>query len=110
MAGEQLHLDAPRATAGGRDLSAAGSRMVGMSNGPVAEIAAVSAGQPWGSDEIGAAFQKNYGPLVQKFVEAFGKVAGYVEGLGDAAVLTVEDNTAADARASATVTQSYRAS
>jgi hypothetical protein len=109
MAGEQLYLDAPRATASGRDLSAAGSQLVGMSNGPVAEIAALSAGQPWGRDEIGAAFQKDYGPMVQKFVEAFGKVAGYVEGIGEAAVQTVADNQAADSRAGSTVATSYQA-
>jgi hypothetical protein len=109
MAGEQLYLDAPKATASGRDLSAAGSQLVGMSNGPVAEIAAVSADQPWGRDDIGAAFQKDYGPMVLKFVEAFGKVAGYVEGIGEAAVQTVTDNEAADSRASATVTKSYQA-
>jgi hypothetical protein len=109
MTGE-LYLDAPRASAAGRDLSAVGDRLASMNGGPVAEIAAASADQPWGRDEIGAAFQKDYDPLVAKFVEAFGKVAGYVEGLGEAAVLSVEDNTAADARASATVTRSYRAS
>ncbi|WP_433795222.1 hypothetical protein [Actinoplanes sp. CA-252034] len=109
MAGEQLHLDAPRATASGRDLSAAGSQLVGMSNGHVAEIAAGSAGQPWGRDEIGAAFQKDYGPMVQKFVEAFGKVAGYVEGIGEAAVQTVADNEAADSRAASVVAKSYPA-
>ncbi|BEL07969.1 hypothetical protein Q0Z83_061600 [Actinoplanes sichuanensis] len=109
MAGEQLYLDAPKATASGRDLSAAGAQLVGMSNGSVAEIAAVSADQPWGRDDIGAAFQKDYGPMVQKFVEAFGKVSGYVEGIGEAAVQTVTDNESADSRASATVTKSYRA-
>jgi hypothetical protein len=109
MAGEQLRLDAPRATAAGRDLSYAGAQLVAMTNGPAAEIAAVSAGQPWGRDEIGAAFQKEYGPMVQRFVEAFGKVAGYVEGVGEAAVQTVADNQAADARSASVVTRSYRA-
>ncbi|MEV4279430.1 hypothetical protein [Actinoplanes xinjiangensis] len=108
MPGE-LHLDAPRATAAGRDLSAAGSQLVSLGNSAVAEVAAASADQPWGRDEIGAAFQKDYGPMVARFVEAFGKVAGYVEGIGEAAVLTVEDNTAADARASSTVAKSYQA-
>jgi hypothetical protein len=108
MTGE-LYLDAPRATAAGRDLTAAGSQLVGLSTGPVAEVAAMSQNQPWGRDEIGAAFQKDYGPLLQKFTEAFGKVSGYVEGLGEAAVQSVVDNTAADTRASSTVTKSYRA-
>lgn len=108
MTGE-LHLDGRRATAAGQDLTLAGTHLAGLSNGAVAEIAAVSQDQPWGRDEIGAAFQKDYGPLLQRFTEAFGKVAGYVEGLGEAAVKSVEDNTAADARASVAVTKSYRA-
>jgi hypothetical protein len=108
MTGE-LHLDAPQATAAGRDLTAAGAQLVGLSTGPVAEVAAMSQSQPWGRDEIGAAFQKDYGPLLQKFTEAFGKVSGYVEGLGEAAVQSVVDNTTADSRASADVTGSYRA-
>jgi hypothetical protein len=108
MTGE-LYLDAPRATAAGQDLTEAGAELVGLGNGAVAEIAAISRDQPWGRDEIGAAFQKDYGPLLQKFAESFGKVAGYVEGLGEAAVKSVEDNTAADSRAAGVVTKSYRA-
>ena len=108
MTGE-LYLDGPGATAAGRDLTAAGSQLRSLSNGPVAEVAARSQNQPWGRDEIGAAFQKDYGPLLQKFTEAFGRVAGYVEDLGDAAVQSVVDNTAADTRASGAVTRSYRA-
>jgi hypothetical protein len=108
MTGE-LYLDAPAATAAGRDLSAAGGQLVGLSGGPVAEVAVASQSQPWGRDEIGAAFQKDYGPLLQKFTEAFGNVAGYVEGLGEAAVQSVTDNTAADSRASSTISTSYRA-
>lgn len=108
MTGE-LHLDALRATVAGRDLAAAGTQLAGLSTGPVAEVTAMSQDQPWGRDDIGAAFQKDYGPLLQKFVESFGKVAGYVEDLGEAAVQSVADNTAADSRASSAVTQSYRA-
>ena len=107
MTGE-LYLDPQRATAAGRDLSAAGKHLVSLNNSAVAEVAAASQGQPWGRDDIGAAFQKNYGPLLQQFTDAFGKIAGYVEGLGDAAIATVEDNLAADARSSDTVAKSYK--
>lgn len=108
MAGE-LYLDPQRATEGGRDLSLSGSRLVSLSNGTVADIAAASMDQPWGKDDIGAAFQKSYGPLLLQFTEAFGQIAGYVEALGDAAVKSVEDNQAADSRASDTVYKSYQA-
>ena len=76
MTGE-LYLDPQRATAAGRDLSAAGKHLVSLNNSAVAEVAAASQGQPWGRDDIGAAFQKNYGPLLQQFTDAFGKIAGY---------------------------------
>ena len=107
MPGE-LNLDPQRATAAGRDLSLAGTQLVSLDNSTVAEIAATSQGQPWGRDDIGATFQQNYGPLLQQFTEAFCQVAGYVEALGDAAVTSVEDNTAADDRASDAVLKSYR--
>lgn len=108
MPGEQLYLDGPRATQGGRKLSAAGNEMISLNNGTVAGIEAASESKPWGNDDIGAAFQKNYGPLLQKFTEAFGDVAQFVEGLGEAAVASVEDNLNADARAGETVHSAYR--
>ncbi|GAA0466186.1 hypothetical protein Aca07nite_77330 [Actinoplanes capillaceus] len=108
MTGE-LYLDPQRATAAGRDLSAAGKQLVSLNNSTVAEVNAASQGQPWGRDDIGAAFQQNYGPLLQQFTDAFGKISGYVQGLGDAAIASVEDNLGADARSSGTVTKSYGA-
>lgn len=108
MSGE-LYLDGPSATFAGRGLSAAGKEMVAINNGPVAGIAAASQEQPWGRDDIGAAFQKNYAPLLQQFTEAFGNIAGYVDGLGEAAVASVQDNLAADSRASENVNRAYRA-
>ena len=104
----ELYLDAPRATMGGRDLTAAGQELTALNQGPVAAINAASQGQPWGRDEIGSKFQEGYAPQLAQFVEAFGKVAAYVEGLGEAAVASVEDNMNADARAGQTVNQSYR--
>ena len=110
MSGEQLYLDPERATGGGRAHSAAGKQLVSMDNSTVASIATASQAQPWGRDDIGAAFQQQYGPLLQQFTEAFGQVAGYVESLGDAAVASVADNMGADSRSGETVIKSYRAS
>ncbi|OJF13999.1 hypothetical protein [Couchioplanes caeruleus] len=107
MAGE-LNLDPQRAIAASRDLSASGTHLVNLNNGVVADIAQASGDQPWGKDEIGAAFHKNYAPLLTQFTAAFAKVAQYVEGLGDAAEQSVHDNTGADDRAQATVTKAYR--
>ncbi|GAA0541954.1 hypothetical protein GCM10010172_24230 [Paractinoplanes ferrugineus] len=110
MGGEQLSLDPQRAAAGGRDLSSAGKSMVSLDNSTVAAIAVASQGQPWGRDDIGAAFHSNYAPLLQQFTEAFGQVAVYVESLGDAAIASVEDNLGADQRSGENVSKSYRTS
>lgn len=107
MTGE-LYLDPQRAANGGRKLSMAGADMVSINDRAVAEVAAASESKPWGNDDIGAAFQKNYAPLLQQFTEGFGNIARYVEGLGEAAVATVDDNMNADARSGETVHQAYR--
>ncbi len=86
----------------------AGADLVSINNSTVADIAMTSEGRPWGNDDIGAAFQKNYAPLLQQFTEAFGNIARYVEGIGEAAVATVDDNMNADARAGDTIQQAYR--
>ncbi|GAA1648732.1 hypothetical protein [Actinoplanes couchii] len=109
MAGEQLYLDPQRASSGGRKLTAAGNEMVSLNNGTVAEIKNASSTNPWGNDDIGAAFQKNYTPLMEKFTEAFGNIGQFLEGLGESAVASVDDNMNADARAGETVYQAYRA-
>jgi hypothetical protein len=107
MSGE-LNLDPQRALSGSRDLAASGTHLVSLNNGPLSAIGAKSHDQPWGKDDIGAAFQQNYAPMLSQFMEAFEQVAHYVEGLGEAAEQSVHDNTGADDRAQATVTKSYR--
>lgn len=104
----ELYLDSPRATMGGRDMTAAGQDLISLNQGPVAAINAASQAQPWGRDGIGSKFQEGYGPQLEQFVQAFGKIATYVEGLGEAVVASVEDNMNADARAGQTVNQAYR--
>ncbi|GAA4972941.1 hypothetical protein [Actinoplanes utahensis] len=104
----ELYLDSTRATMGGRDMTAAGQELTSLHQGPVAAINAASLAQPWGRDNIGAKFQEGYGPQLEQFVQAFGTIATYVEGLGEAVVASVQDNMDADARAGQTVDQAYR--
>lgn len=106
MAGE-LYLDPQRATAAGHDLALSGEKLVSLRDGTVADIAAASQAQPWGRDDIGATFHARYAPLLQQFTEAFGQVAVYVQGLGDAAAKSVEDNMGADEQAGQTIAGTY---
>ena len=50
---------------GGADMVAAGKALKGLRTGPGAKIAAASAGSPWGTDDIGTAFEKKYRPVEQ---------------------------------------------
>ena len=60
---------------------------------------AASAAPPWGADEYGRSFEKQYRPIERQVMDAWQQLAAYVEGLGDAGVLSVQDNLGADADA-----------
>lgn len=96
---EQLQLDATRAMAGARDLMAAGKHFKGLRDSDGAEIAALSTKPPWGSDDIGAAFERTYRGLERQALDGWAKLAAYVEGLGAAAAQTVHNNQQTDAAA-----------
>ncbi|MEU7903856.1 hypothetical protein [Actinoplanes sp. NPDC049118] len=104
----ELWLDPDRAANGGRDLASAGSHLTRLRTGPGAELAALSAARPWGADAIGQAFEKNYRPIEQQVLEAWEKLAGYVEGLGDAVVEAVREATQTDHHAAVRVDRTYR--
>ncbi|MFI5935191.1 hypothetical protein [Actinoplanes sp. NPDC051494] len=106
--GGELYLDPQRAIAGGRDLAAAGKDLVDRRNGIGADIIAASSQKPWGMDDIGAAFDQQYAPMEAKLMEAWLRIAEYVEGLGEAAVASVNDNLHADAEASTRVIDAYK--
>jgi hypothetical protein len=96
MADDQLRLDPNHALGGARDLTASGKNLTGRRADLGNEIAALSAARPWGKDDIGAAFDKEYAPMVDKVLQAWTQIAAYVEGLGYAAAQSVQENTQTD--------------
>ena len=105
---EELWLDPDRVTSGGRDLAAAGQHLTSERFGAGTELASISGQRPWGTDEIGSAFEKNYRPIEQQVLLAWEKLGAYVEGLGDAVVDTVRDATETDHHAAVQVERTYR--
>nr|BFE66988.1 hypothetical protein GCM10020092_002890 [Actinoplanes digitatis] len=108
MPDPDLWLDPDRAAGGGRDLAAASKHLTRQRTGPGAELAALSAARPWGTDDIGQAFENNYRPIEQQVLEAWEKLGGYVEGLGDAVAEAVREATQTDHHASVRVERAYR--
>jgi hypothetical protein len=84
-----LWLDPERALRGAHDLAIAGRDITGQREGLGADIAAASAARPWGNDDIGAAFDKNYRGIEQALLTAWSSVGRYVEGLGAEATTSV---------------------
>jgi hypothetical protein len=105
---DELWLDPDRVANGGRDLAAAGKHLTTERFTAGTELASISGRRPWGSDEIGSAFEANYRPIEQQVLLAWEKLGGYVEGLGDAVVETVGEATEADHHAAVQVERTYR--
>lgn len=105
---DEVWLDPDRVAGGGRDLAAAGKHLTTERFGAGGELAAISGQRPWGNDEIGQAFEKNYRPIEQQVLLAWEKLGLYVEGLGDAVVDTVREATEADQHAAVQVERTYR--
>jgi hypothetical protein len=108
MTDGRLYLDAPVALDGARNLTAAGQHYQGLLDGPGAEVAQVTGRRPWGSDDIGQAFETNYRPIEQQVLQAWGGLARYVQQLGAAAAASVADNQQADQESGTRVTRAYR--
>ncbi|WP_319463758.1 hypothetical protein [Micromonospora sp. RTP1Z1] len=82
MTDGQLWLDPDRARRGGADLTLAGEA-VGASRRQVGgAIAGASAERPWGRDDIGAAFEKQYRRYEETLLRAWEMVGRSLEGLG----------------------------
>ena len=106
--GGQLYLDPQRAISAGQDLAAAGKNLAGERNTAGQRVVELSAKKPWGTDDIGAAFDKEYAPMEQKVMEAWRQLAGYIEGLGAGAVQSVQENLQADQAAGTRVINTYQ--
>ena len=108
MAEDEVWLDAERVAGGGRDLAAAGKHLTSERFGAGAELVGLSGGRPWGTDEIGKAFENNYRPIEQQVLLAWEKLGAYVEGLGDAVGEVVREATATDQHSAVRVERTYR--
>ncbi|MFI5936146.1 hypothetical protein [Actinoplanes sp. NPDC051494] len=104
----EFWLDSPHTLAGGRDLATAGENLRGLRASSGAEAAAMSDAQPWGTDSIGHAFERNYRPVEDQFLQLWEALAARVEDLGDAVVTAVREATRTDLQASMSVRQTYR--
>lgn len=104
----ELWLEPDPAAAAGRDLAAAGRHLGELRDDAGAEAAELSGARPWGTDDIGQAFERNYRPIEHQVLQAWEKLGGYVEGLGDAVVQAVREAVQTDHTASVRVEHTYR--
>ncbi|MEU8816349.1 hypothetical protein [Actinoplanes sp. NPDC048796] len=99
MDDQRLRLDAGDTLEGSRSLTAAGEDLTARRNHAGAEIAAATAASPWGRDEYGQSFERQYHPVEQQVLDAWRLIAAHVAGLGEAVAKSVHENLGADADA-----------
>ncbi|GAA2495048.1 hypothetical protein [Winogradskya humida] len=104
----ELWLDPTLAGGAGRDLASAGEHLSELRSGPGAELAAMSGAHPWGNDDMGRAFERNYRPAEDQFLQAWAALGSHVAGLGDAVIQAVREVTETDLHASVRVEHTYR--
>ena len=107
MSEQDIWLDPDRACRGGRDLAYAVKGVPAQRETLGAEIAAASADRPWGKDDIGSAFEKNYREFEQSLLKAWSSVGRYVEDLGTSVVTSVVNTVETDARNGQRIRQTY---
>ncbi|MGC1213148.1 MAG: hypothetical protein WA890_18010 [Micromonospora sp.] len=85
----QIWLDPDRARRGGADLTLAGEAVSAGRRQAGGEIAAASGQRPWGRDDIGAAFDKQYRGYEETLLRAWELLGRSVQGLGNDVVGSV---------------------
>lgn len=105
---DRLYLDAKVALDGARNLTGAGQHYLNLLTTTGLQLSDQTQRRPWGSDDIGQAFESNYRPIEQQVFEAWGKLADYVMELGEAVAASVADNQQADEESGMRVTRAYR--
>jgi hypothetical protein len=105
---DRLYLDAKVALDGARNLTGAGQHYLNLLTTAGLELSDQTQRRPWGKDDIGQAFERNYRPVEQQVFEAWGELADYVMELGDAVAASVADNQQADQESGTRVTRAYR--
>ncbi|MFC4148219.1 hypothetical protein ACFO0M_18355 [Micromonospora mangrovi] len=89
MTDAQLWLDPDRARRGGADLTLAGEAVSASRRTVGGELAAASAARPWGRDDIGGAFDKQYRRYEETLLRAWELLGRSLEGLGADVVRSV---------------------
>ncbi|WP_206024876.1 hypothetical protein [Micromonospora zingiberis] len=98
---EQLWLDPTRARRAGADLTRVGEAVTGRRDQAGAAIAAASARRPWGRDDIGEAFERQYRGYEELVLRVWAGVGGRLAELGSDVVRSVEANQRTDAASAA---------
>jgi hypothetical protein len=105
---DELRLDPALTQTGASHLSAAGAQFAEARAGAGEEIAAATAAQPWGRDEFGQIFDRNYRPVEDQVLRAWEQLGAYLQGLGEAAEAAVRDSSATDQHASVRIEHAPR--
>ncbi|MEV5690515.1 hypothetical protein [Micromonospora globbae] len=98
-AGGRLWLDPSRARRGGDDLRAAGEAVSARRAEVGGAIATASGRQPWGRDDVGAAFERAYRGCEEIVLRAWEGVGRHLTGLGADVVHSVDGTVATDVAA-----------
>ncbi|MFU8849669.1 hypothetical protein ACNAW0_01545 [Micromonospora sp. SL1-18] len=92
----EVWLDPDRARRGGDDLTLAGEAVSASRREAGGAIAAASGQRPWGRDDIGAAFDKQYRGYEETLLRAWEVLGRSLEGLGSDVVRSVAATVEAD--------------
>jgi hypothetical protein len=98
MTGE-IRVDPTVVRQGGAYLNEAGRAVSSVHRQFAGDIEHLGATKPWGHDDIGAAFQTNYDQIFPTLMEAWPKLAAYLEQYATAVTLAAEAAEQANAAA-----------
>ncbi|PWR07419.1 hypothetical protein DKT68_19210 [Micromonospora acroterricola] len=101
MTDGQLWLDPSRARRGGADLALAGEAVTARRAADGGEIEAASGARPWGRDDIGAAFERNYRGIEQTVLRAWTGVGHRLTELGTDVIGAVDASVHTDGTSAA---------
>ncbi|WP_089156708.1 hypothetical protein [Micromonospora sp. NBS 11-29] len=98
MAADEIWLDPVRARRGGADLALSGKSVTAARRQAGDPIAAAGAQRPWGRDDIGAAFDRQYQGYAETLLRAWEVLGRSLEELGSDVVRSVTATVETDLR------------
>jgi hypothetical protein len=105
---DHVAADLPALAAGGAHLFEAGEALGDLLAGTRTTLVSATAARPWGSDEIGSAFDAGYRPAEQGVLAAFEAMARRVRALGEQVEAVAAELQETDREAGVRVTRAYR--